>query len=190
MPEARPPLTRVNWSSNQPTYGTSESRRSAPQPDHRRTAQRDPEARDRRGIGTAHCRRGEPARRTRPPLFRFEGRPLDRDRRAGRGGLADAAPCRARRPRSGARTRARARLPVHRISRRSRTQRSLRRDQRRRPTATSAAEASRRTQRRDRGRAHRLARSAARLSGPPRRERRPRHDAHLPAVRRRCRLAA
>ena len=182
-------LTLIDWFANQSIYGTPESRRSAPQPDHRRAARRDPEARHRRSVDPTHRERSGSAGGPRAPLLRVEGRSPDRDRRSDRRGSADAAPRRARRARSRARPRPRSRLPLHRATRRPDAQRAVRRDRRRRAPSPAAPPPLRRLERRDRRRADGAARPTARLPRPARRECRPGNDADLFTVRGGCHLA-
>jgi hypothetical protein len=179
----------VNWFANQTIYGTTQSRRTTPQSDHRGPARRDPQARHRRGVDPAHRRRGRSACGSRPPLLRLEGRPADRDRRSDRRGSADAAPSRARRSRPRARSRARPRLSLHRVPRRPRPEHLVHGNRGGSPPPPSVAQAFGSFERGDRGRAHRPTRPSARLSEPSRRQRRSRLDAHLPAVRGRRDLA-
>jgi len=176
-------LTLIDWFANQSIYGTPESRRTAPQSDHRRSPRRHPEARPRRGVRAAHRQGSRLAGGARAPLFRVEGRPPDRDGRSSGRGPPHAPARRARRPRSRARARARSRFPLHRASRRSHAQRAVRGDRRRGAQAPAASQALRGPRQRNRRRADGDARSPTRLPRPARRERRPGDDVDLSVVR-------
>jgi hypothetical protein len=179
----------INWFANQSIYGTAESRGTASESDHRRSPRRDSEARHRRGIGAADREGSRASGRTRAPLLRVQGRSPDRDGRSGRRGPTPAAARRARRARSGACAGTRARLPLHRATRRSHAQRAVRRDRRRGAASTAAPSPLRRPECRDRRRADGDARSIARLPGAARRQRRPGNAFDQSDVRGGCLLA-